>query len=312
MGGKKSKPQEEKGDEAPLMRNAADTPAGDADDKPVKGPPKIPITETPCSSITLPAMGDVVVLKKNGNKVEYLVDGKMRCPDVKKMYFDPYWGFLRFPDLGRGGKLLRDAALPPALGQIKGLVKGTDCKLWMPNEISVETDIPLGLQRGQLVKAMEDIFVGEGTLAVQRGTLGRVVGVVESKQPFQKNVPGSGQPRINVKWDERVDGKTKKISILPEEGKTVTDLPPGGWLRGARVLRMEEDSVITPDAAIIVGPPRIGNPVKELVRVWWEKTDKEEDVDIETLHLVSNYCFRKQEAKQQLGVQTVKDLRANK
>ena len=237
-------------------------------------------------SVELTSEGMRVHISREEGRVVCRVDEEMRSSNVLKMYFDPYWCYLRFPDTGRGGRMRRDKALPTLLGKLKGVVRGTACRAWIPEYISLEQDVPGNLQRQQHVKAVDDIHVGEGTLAVARGTNGTVVGVILPSGPVLPNVVGSGMPRINVKWERREDGKTKKISVLPEECRLTSDLP-GHFLRGSKVLRLEDKEMITPYAGVVVGPSKASfHGDLHHVRVYWDETGEDQDVHVSDLHMV--------------------------
>eukprot|EP01061_Rhynchopus_euleeides_P009819 TRINITY_DN19128_c0_g4_i1.p2 TRINITY_DN19128_c0_g4~~TRINITY_DN19128_c0_g4_i1.p2 ORF type:complete len:285 (+),score=83.19 TRINITY_DN19128_c0_g4_i1:331-1185(+) len=242
----------------------------------------VPLIET--DSVEILSEGMSVVICRKDDKVICKVDSEIRNDDVRKMFYDSYWSFLRFPDTGRGGRVQRDRHLPSILGKVKGVVQGTACKAWIPDQIQLDLDIPNQLQRGQIVRAIDDVHVGEGTLAVMRGTNGTVVGVILPANPTP-NVVGSDMKRVNVRWDRREDGKTKKISVLDDECRLTSDLP-GSLLRGSKVLRLEDKDVVTPFAGVVVGHPQEvkGAPA---VRVYWDDKGVEEDVLAADLHVVT-------------------------
>eukprot|EP01059_Diplonema_ambulator_P006236 TRINITY_DN15994_c0_g1_i1.p1 TRINITY_DN15994_c0_g1~~TRINITY_DN15994_c0_g1_i1.p1 ORF type:complete len:262 (+),score=44.04 TRINITY_DN15994_c0_g1_i1:812-1597(+) len=194
---------------------------------------KVLVDVIDCERLSVPAVDMDVELYREKGHVVCKVEG-LRRPYVTKMYYDDYWGFLRFPDTGRGGKIKRDAELPAILGRLLGLGIGTDCQIHIPKEVSLDLDIAGGYQRGQRVKAHESIYVGNGILAVGKGGKGTII--------------GPSQDRVNVKWDQRVDGKQKNISVKPAEIRLCNDLP-GSFLRGSKVQKTK-----TNEPGVVTGP----------------------------------------------------------
>ena len=258
----------------------------------VEEKPAVPVIENvvdietiPSTSCEIHSEGMTVVLSRVNGAVVCTVDDEVRNDNVVRMLYDPYWSFLRFPDTGKGGRIPKDRNLPQILGKLKGVVQGTACRAWIPDSIQLDLDIPAQLQRGQIVKALDDVHVGEGTLAVMRGTHGTVMGVINPTGPPIPNVVGSGMRRINVRWDRREDGKTKKISVLEEESRLTSDMPEL-FLRGSKVLRLEDKDMITPFSGVIIGPPQQpqGAPA---VRIYWDESKAEQDCLCSDLHIVT-------------------------
>eukprot|EP01064_Diplonema_japonicum_P025715 TRINITY_DN37138_c0_g1_i1.p1 TRINITY_DN37138_c0_g1~~TRINITY_DN37138_c0_g1_i1.p1 ORF type:complete len:272 (+),score=36.43 TRINITY_DN37138_c0_g1_i1:32-817(+) len=217
----------------------------------------VPVGLTPADSLELPTTDMNVVLQREGTDVVCKVDG-VRRPVVERILYDDYWCFMRFPDVGRGGRIVRNKSLPEILSKVRGIAEGTSCQVYINDHISLELDIPGDYQRGQRVKATENIHISEGELVVPKGSHGTVTGPVNQ--------------RINVKWDERLDGKQKKISVLPKEVKLSSDLPEG-YLRGCKVKKICNNTA-TDLLGVVTGPAQSFLSVM----VWWDTSAAPESV----------------------------------
>eukprot|EP00755_Sulcionema_specki_P021678 Sspe_Gene.13612::Locus_4667_Transcript_1_2_Confidence_0.750_Length_1254::g.13612::m.13612 len=267
-------------------RNDVRREESDLDDKkPQKAPAPPPFAITPVETevveFTEPGTNHVLRFFVTDGMMQYEVDGKLRCPLLKKLHFDDYFCFLRFPDTGKGGKLARDpATLPKTLGGLKHLASISSCTATIPNDVHIEMDIPGGFQRNQRVKAAKDIYVTvHDELAVKKMDLGSVVGP-------------SSDGRLYVKWDQRRDGKQKRISVLPDEVKLTSDIA-GGLLRGQAVFTADEATIQEgtppPKGATlgVIHGPSPTSPSTHVV-VLWDGKDEFEEAPQDTLALVHN------------------------
>ena len=197
-----------------------------------------------------------VQFKRESGHVVCYANGNVRQPDVRRMHFDEYYSFLRFPDNGRSGKVPRNARLPELLGKLMGVCEGTSCKLQVPDRVPCG-DLPGGFVVGCTVKATDEIQVGGGTVAVLKGGTGTAM-----------NKSGD---RISVRWHQRLDGKKKKICVLPGEIKWTTDLP-AGFLRGHKITRKDNTRI----TGVVTSNSRSKNP--NMLRVRWDKGGTNEDI----------------------------------
>ncbi|KAJ9450926.1 hypothetical protein DIPPA_21425 [Diplonema papillatum] len=252
--------------------------------RPQELPQLAPVPYASAEEVVFPGVGMLVQFWREGGKVMCRADGIVRSRELTTIYYDSYFSFLRFPDTGRGGKVMRTEHLPHLLAKLKGVCAHTNCRLFIPSLISLDLDLPGGFQRQHVVRAITDIHVGQGTLAVLKGGTGVVVGGVGGTSA------AGVHERVNVRWASRVDGKKKKISVLPEEIRHVSDLPMQ-MLRGMKVRRAACPGEADSEDGIVVGPPLDHTDEFDVcVRVAWvnrtrltKHTYPENDVPVDLL-----------------------------
>lgn len=242
-----------------------------------KGPRRVTIPEIQQQRVRFhdQASGKQLFFMVNDdNKLVYEIDGNQR-PPVSRLHYDSYFSFLRFPDTGKGGKLPPDHV--DILGGLRVLCARCEPAVLhnIPKDMLIEYDMPGGLRRDMRVFAAQDIIVEAGGMAVKKGDRGTVWGPSNTDDKL----------RVNVKWDERKDGKTSRINVYPEEVSIGCDLP-GGFLRGQKVRatcdirtdESEEVAIAAGDCGIVWGPHDREDPLSpksrskmDMINVRWDE-----------------------------------------